>query len=550
MKLSFKKTYLLFFAILAVSVILRFWQLGKVPISPDWDEVALGYNAYSIIHTGRDEFGKFLPVVLRSFDDYKPALYMYLAIPSVFIFGLNVFAVRFPAAFFGVIGVLTTFFLIRELFKEYKYRDILALLSSFLLAISPWDIQFSRIGFESHIGDVFNVLGLLFFLKGLKKPWLLFVSALLFGLNIYVYQSEKVFTPLLVFILIAIYFKDFIKIPKKFIIGFFVLAIVIVLPMFLYINSNKEALLRVTGTSVFSDQTQLLKSDIQKLEIDQVNNDKIGQILDNRRIVYFKTIADGYLSHFNFNWLFIRGDLARHHAPNMGLLYLWEFPFILIGIYSLFFSKFNKKTKLLIFGWLLIVPIPASVTSGVPHAVRTMNFIPLYEIFTALGLVSFFISIDRKAFFKKISYSILILFAIFNFIYYLNQYFVQQNYFTALDWQYGWEPAVDYVKDVESKYDKIIVTDKQPLDRSYMFFAFYLRYPPDKYQKETQNQSGGFAEIHSFSKFEFRPIDWAKDSQEKKTLLIGRPGDFPSTVSVVKTIDYPNGRPAIKIVEN
>src|SRR5680860_712593 len=171
-----KNILLILFGIIFLAVILRFWQLGKVPVSPDWDEVALGYNAYSVIQTGKDEYGKFLPVVLRSFDDYKPALYMYLTVPTIFLFDLNVFAVRFPSAFFGVIGVIAVFFLIRDLFKEYKYKDQLALLTSASLSISPWDIQFSRVAFESHVGAVFNILTALFFIKGLKKPWFLTVS--------------------------------------------------------------------------------------------------------------------------------------------------------------------------------------------------------------------------------------------------------------------------------------------------------------------------------------------------------------------------------------
>jgi len=108
----------LFLGIVIIAAVLRLWQLGHVPPSPDWDEAALGYDAYSIIHTGRDEFGKFLPVVLRSFDDYKPALYAYLAIPPVFLFGLNVFAVRFPSAFFGVLSVIVVFYLVREFFNR------------------------------------------------------------------------------------------------------------------------------------------------------------------------------------------------------------------------------------------------------------------------------------------------------------------------------------------------------------------------------------------------------------------------------------------------
>ena len=194
-----KYIYLILFAIVLIAAVLRLWQLGHVPPSPDWDEAALGYDAYSIIHTGRDEFGKFLPVVLRSFDDYKPALYAYFAIPTVFIFGLNLFAVRLPSVIMGVIGVIATYFLVKELFSitsktedersnsllKGDFRsDIIALLSAGLMAISPWSLQFSRVGFEANSGDTLNILAALFFMKGLKKPRMLFLSAFFAGLDI------------------------------------------------------------------------------------------------------------------------------------------------------------------------------------------------------------------------------------------------------------------------------------------------------------------------------------------------------------------------------
>src|SRR3989344_8067591 len=97
---------ILFAFIVLIAFVLRFWQLGMVPPSPDWDEVALGYSAYSIMETGKDEYGKSLPVILRSFDDYKPALYAYLIIPFINIFGLTTFSVRLPGAIFGIIAVI------------------------------------------------------------------------------------------------------------------------------------------------------------------------------------------------------------------------------------------------------------------------------------------------------------------------------------------------------------------------------------------------------------------------------------------------------------
>jgi len=546
--MSKKIVFILLFGIVILACILRFWQLGKVPISPDWDEVALGYNAYSILQTGHDEYGKFLPVVLRSFDDYKPALYTYLIIPVIPIFGLSVYAVRFPSALFGVLGVLITFFLIKELFKNNKYSDYLALCCSLLLAISPWDIQFSRVGFEAHVGVIFNLLVILIFIKSFKKPWLLLLAAFFASLNIYVYQSEKAFTPLLLLVLFLVYLKDFIKIPKKYIFSSIILGLVIVIPMLSYIVSNREALLRIQGTSVFSDQTQVLQNSIPRLEADKASGDTIGLILDNRRIVYARTIIAGYLSHFDLNWLFVQGDLARHHAPNMGLLYFFEFPFLFLGIYFLIFGEFDKKTKLIIFAWFLITPIPASITSGVPHAVRTMNFLPTWQIFISVGIISSFIFLKKYKNVGKLMYALIIIFAAFNFIYYLNQYFVQQNYFTAKDWQYGWEETVSYVSKIAPNYKKIIVTDTQPLDRSYMFFAFYLKFPPKEYQKNGSHESGGFTEAHSFGNYDFRPLDWTKDSQNSNVLFVGLPSEFPSSIKPLKMIYYPDGTPDIEIV--
>ncbi len=573
-----KLVWLILAGIVILAAVLRLWMLGHVPPSPDWDEVALGYDAYSIIHTGRDEFGKFLPVVLRSFDDYKPALYAYLAIPTVFIFGLNVFAVRLPSAIFGTLAVLATYFLVKELFSvsktekvglkageeeekgtlftKYKVLniDLLALLSAGFMAISPWSIQFSRVGFEANTGDAFNIFTALFFIKGLKNRWMLFLSAFFAGLDIYVYQSEKVFTPLLVLALALIYRKQLFSIPKKYIVSVVIFGLIVVTPMVVFILTNRAALLRVTGTSVFSHQTVLLSNDIPKLQRDIANHDILGLIVDNRRITYAKAIISGYIVHFDPNWLFVTGDISRHHAPNMGLIYLFELPLILLGIYMLLFGPFDRKTKLTVFGWMLLAPVPASITSGVPHAVRTLNFLPTWQILSALGLISGYLLIKQYkvsgikylAYFKPVLYTLFILLATLNFIYYLDQYFVQLNYYTSQDWQYGYQQAVEEAKLVGNNYKEIRVSDNQPMDKSYMFFLFYLKYPPALYQKVGETSSGGFASHHSFGKYVFKPINWAQESKQKGILFIGTPQEIPQSAAS-KTIYNLNGTPAIRI---
>ncbi len=566
-----KKSFILLALILIIGAVLRFWQLGNVPISPDWDEVALGYNAYSIIQTGRDEYGEFFPIVMRSFDDYKPALYSYLAIPTVAVFGLNVFAVRSVSAFFGLLTILAVYFLLRELFKDSKFKlevkgfvfDI-PLLSSFLLAISPWHIQFSRIAFESNVGLAFNVFTALFFLKGLKKPIYLSLAAVCAALSIYVYQSEKVFTPLLVLAMAIIFRKEIFSLPKKYILVAIAVGLILILPMLSYTLSNSNALGRAKGVSIFSNSESLLQENAKRLLAHRENNDIVGLILDNRRILFAREVVSGYFSHFDLNWLFIRGDISRHHAPNMGLMYLFELPFLFIGIYALIFGPFSKKTKLFIFSWFLLAPLPASITSGVPHAVRTLNFLPTFQIFTAIGIITAIglVSSIKYPFGQssgrgrvlsikaiKLFAICYLLFAVFNFSYYLNQYFVQQNYYNAIDWQYGYDKTISEVEKYSANYKKVVVSNEAPMDQSYMFFLFYLKYPPHLYQQQSSNASGGFRENHTFGKYEFRPINWNEDQKQGDTLFVGRPGDFSQDSPDLFKVNYPNGAPAMLITE-
>lgn len=552
------KTKVIFLTILFLAAALRIWKAGVVPPSPDWDEASLGYNAYSILSTGRDEYGSFLPVILRSFDDYKPALYAYLDIPFVAVFGLTVVAVRLPSIIFGVLTVAATFFLVRQLVgtavkifhKEYT-RDVFALTASLLLAISPWHIQFSRIAFESNVGLALNIFAFLFFLKSFKKPLFLTLASFCASLSFHVYQSEKVFIPLLFTALLFIFRKEFLKTPKKWIIAAFLVAFVVLLPMFTTLVMNKDSFLRAKGVSVFSNITELLKRNTQKLQEDAHSGDVIGMVLDNRRIVYAKTIISGYISHFDLNWLFITGDLSRHHAPFMGLLYLVELPFLLLGIYIFMFGNISSKSKNALLAYFLFAPIPASVTSGVPHAVRTLNFLPIFQIFTALGLLGGYTYIQR--FNRSIQYALISLtltLFMFNFLYYINQYFTQLNYFTSRDWQYGYKETVDYITPLMNKYDRVLVSNAPPLDQSYMFFLFYTRYNPKQYQEQGGTVSGGFKEDHKgFFKFRFQPINWENRVKNGKILYVGRPEDFPGSAHTLKTVYYLDGSPAIKIVD-
>src|SRR3989338_1078025 len=99
--------------------LLRFWGLGENPPGLYWDEASLGWNAYSVLKTGLDEHGRFLPVdTFFAFGDYKPPLYIYAAVPSIWIFGLNEFAVRAPSVAAGGALTIVTYFFANAVLKS------------------------------------------------------------------------------------------------------------------------------------------------------------------------------------------------------------------------------------------------------------------------------------------------------------------------------------------------------------------------------------------------------------------------------------------------
>lgn len=541
-----------FIAILLIGFGVRIYDLGNTPPSPDWDEAALGYNAYSIGKTGRDEYGKFLPFSIRSFDDYKPPLYVYLAVPSVALFGLSVWSTRLPSVLMGVLAIVGVYVFTSSLFsgqKKSRMHTIIPLLSSLLLAISPWHIQFSRIAFEANIGITCNIWAAAFFLLGLKDKRYFMASAAVFGFGLYAYHSERVFIPLLALLLGVIYRKEvFISENKKILQQAILLGGIIILP-FLTVLFDKSAIMRLKGTSSFSDQTALLSRNIAKLEYDQKLGDSFGMLLDNRRIIWVKTIISGYLSHFSLRWLFLTGDNPRHHAPGMGLLYIFELPFLFFGLYILSKNIHEKYSKIL-FGWLILSPIAAAPTTGLPHAIRTLVFLPSFQIITAIGIAGclrYFGTMKSK---NKIVAGIFGglygVFVLGNILYYLNMYFVHQNFEYSEYWQYGYRDVVAYAEKHKKDYDRVYVSTD--LEQSYIFFLFYTKYDPKKYLAAGGTKSGSFdAKSNSFDAYVFKKVNLQEICKKESVLYIGTPSEIPH--GNVMNYKFLNGKPSIELAD-
>src|SRR3989339_356330 len=233
---------LIIWLIIILGAVLRLWGLGENPPGLYWDEVSLGWNAYSVLKTGYDEHGRFLPIdTFFAFGDYKPPLYIYAAVPSIWLFGLNEFAVRLPSALAGTLLIVVAYFLADLLRPGLAAArpGLYRLLVAFLVAISPWSITLSRVGFESNLAVLFNALGFLFFLYAVYRSakWLPF-SVLSFVLAAYTFNANRVLSQLFLVVFSLVYYKKVVKEWKWWMAGG-ILAVVLALPMAPHLRSSE-----------------------------------------------------------------------------------------------------------------------------------------------------------------------------------------------------------------------------------------------------------------------------------------------------------------------
>ncbi|OGD86312.1 hypothetical protein A2164_00680 [Candidatus Curtissbacteria bacterium RBG_13_35_7] len=467
------KNNFLLICIILIATILRFYQLSQIPPGLYSDEVSNGYNAYSILKTARDEYGNLLPLSFRSFGDYKPPFYIYVLVPSIAVFGLNDFAVRFPSAFAGVLTVLLTYIFTRQLFKNNN----IALWASFFLAISPWHLQFSRGGFEANFMIFLTLLGVVLFLNSFKKSFLLIPSVISFGLALNTYQGAKLWVPLILLCIIVFYLKYILRFGKKLYVPLLILML-LAIPLFHNFNNN---LIRGKSVSIFE------------------NSDKP-----------IEEFITGYLSHYSPRFLFMQGDsIGRHSVPGIGELYVFEIPLVAAGLFALIKSK-QVSSKFLL-TWLLIAPIPASFATPVPHALRSLTFIPVWAIISSYGLKTLS-TVPIKKFIKLIAAFILLLIASYNIATYFHLYYKHYPKEKGPDWGDGYKQMVQYVETIKRNYDTIAIT--KWYGDPYIFTLFYLKYDPKKYLNEGGNKNG-------FDKFVFFPTT-GKEIRGK-TLYITNP---------------------------
>jgi 4-amino-4-deoxy-L-arabinose transferase-like glycosyltransferase len=531
-----KKIFIItFLLILFLGIFVRFYKLGEIPNSLDWDEVSQGYNAYSILTKGKDEFGTAFPSTIRSFNDYKPPVYVYLTALSVGAFDLSPFSVRFPSAFFGSLSILLVYLLVYEILRKEKVAKLVALLSMLFFAISPYSIQFSRTGFDANVGAFFVILGTWLFVRGLnfKSAWQIFLGTLALGLSVYAAHSEKVFTPLF-FLCLIFYGRKYLLSKKTILVG--ILAFFAVLNTFWFFDAQTRA--RSSGV-LFTSSQNVLKTSVGEIAFDKASGDYWDSLIHNRRLVYVNKYLENYLSHFDLNSLFVGGDNARHHASGMGILYLTSLPFILIGAFFIIRRKIYPA--FIFFAWILLAPVASAFAIDAPNFQRSLIFLPTFHVFEALGWFYLFSVLSRVKFSRILMTIIVIIFS-FNVFYYFHQYFAYTNSESGQYWQFGYKEAIDDIKKYENTDKKVFFAND--IEQAYVFYLFYNKYDPRKYLSD-----GGSSRINpNCYSIENAYFGTCKNMVRKGDVFVTSKAPS-SNLNVIKTINYSNGQTAVWILE-
>jgi 4-amino-4-deoxy-L-arabinose transferase-like glycosyltransferase len=487
----------------------------------------------------------------KSYGEYKLPAQIYASIPGIALFGLNDFGVRITPVVYGTLTILLLYFLTKALLAS----EAVALISAFLLAISPWHIQLTRASFESSFSVFWVVLGLWLLVKGFSKPRYWLFSIIPFVISVYTYNSARVFTPLILFAVAIIFRKEFWQHKKEAILSGALFALLL-LPLIPFVLSG-EARARYKLVSI-TDDAGLIPRIEERRNLSTLPA-PITKLIHNRVTYVGFYFAQNYLAHFSPDFLFVNGaPHKQHHVQGVGELYAIQAPFVLLGLYLLFKKK--SKFRWLIVSWLLLTFVPVAATNdSIPNALRTLIAAPVYQIITALGVYEAYLLLKPRG--KLISYIFwgaagLILFLSFGS--YLKKYYTVYPVLYSRDWQYGNKEVVSYIKEHMSEYDLIIFS--RHYGEPHMFTLFYLEYPPEKFQSSpnlNRFESFDWVRVLTFDKFYFPDLgdegtryeDVKKANEGKKLLFIGKPGDFPEEAKRLKTVNFLDGSRAFEIVE-
>lgn len=536
--------------ILLCAFLLRIIHLESIPRGLHADEASFMINTVGLMETGKDEDGRHFPLFLESIIDSKPALYSYLQIPFLAVFGATTFASRLPSVVLGVISVYLAYFFIWKLTRN----QFLSLSMAGVLSFSPWHIMNSRATQEVIMSLVFVQLTLLAgvpilknWIENKKNSWknLPVKNILLFSvcalLAMYSYHAAKLFLLLFVSGIMAWLFlqrPSWQRFNKGFII---IILLAVTLGM------------TVAAASTRFNSIGLTSSDLPKARIFEFTSKAtpvtplfLLRIFYNKPLFYGSLFVEQYFEHFSLNYLFLQGGATgRFSIPSQGLFYLVEALLMFAGLY--YFLTSEKYSRYFPYWLIFILSAPvasALTTEELPSSIRAFYMVLPLSFLIALGFV--WLTQIKTTFIK--SGIIFIIFAMYSwgFAYFIEQFFVQMPLWRPWNRSRHYEIAAQRIASIENQYDSVIMTN----DLREMYIYLWLNKKITI--QDIQNQpKARYKDEYQIGKYVFNKKHCEPTKANPPSLLVTTIGCDTANIegyTPVEEIEFDDGVPALRLM--
>ncbi len=521
------------FFVLCIAVILRFWKLGEIPIALNRDEASLGYTAYSILTTGKEEHGIAFPINIQSFGDWKLPLYVYLTIPSIAAFGLNEWSVRLPSALAGIAIVVLSVIVTRLLLEKEKQTPLIRWMPVVVggfLAVNPWAVHLSRVAYEANVTLAFFLLGLTFFLMALQRNlsaerwmrkylvWLFPLAALCFGITLFGYHSFQVFTPVMGFYLLYLYRDHLIDLFKHHKTVFFMSGVIVIacMMMVLIARSGSANATKFGGVSPFAEH-RYREELFTKRQIVGELHPFLAKLYSNRATIYITSVTRNILTLWNPTFLFVGNSSNLHNISYIANFYLIEVLFVTVGLYTWVKSRVYWQKFLL--AWLVIASLAPIITITPDHSIRFIPALVPLVIVSAFGAATLFRNTFQGNLLKRLSFVALSFVCVYSVFQFVITYFYIFPKMDVDRWPWHMKEITHTV--MQSFDEKQIVRFQGEASSPYIYFLFYYPRtfsPIDQHITFYPPTDEGFVHVKQLRNLTFGEIEWDEDKKQSSII--------------------------------
>ncbi|MCO6429398.1 MAG: glycosyltransferase family 39 protein [Deltaproteobacteria bacterium] len=424
--------YISLAVILILATFIRTTNLGSNPAGFFCDEADVGLQAYRILNP-RPDVENWLPVFFRCPGHCRDPVPIYSTVPFVAAFGLDELTTRIPFALYGSLQVLVLY-----LFANCLFGNRVALFSAMFVAISPWQIQMSRMAMDAIPALFWLTFGLYMLTLGRRNVYFYAPAVLGFILAFFSYQPPKMYLPLVFAAFLGIFWPSTTRWLKSK--TFWVTSLLGIGLMALLLWGY------ISDGSAFTRWRQVQGSDAS-----------------------ISRIVEGYKNHFTLDFLFRLGDsqfhgqgTTRHSIRGAGELYWFQLPPLLLSIFAFWSRGYQKRPLIFVLSLLLLYPIGSIFVTTNPFASRSVLGVLPFTILSAIGADMVIRTFAARAwrFAAALSISAIAAAASTNYYQLLRDYPSYSSDYWG--WQYGFRQAITLLKNKEALniYDELRITHR------------------------------------------------------------------------------------------